>query len=214
VRRAAHWLARAGGDVLVLAAVASVGGYEDVVHLDDGGWRRLLGRLTAAHALVAEQGLRCVLHPHVGTAVERRDHVARVLDGSEVPLCLDTGHLLVGGSDPLHLAREAGDRIGHVQLKDVDGDLARAVGDRRLGYRDAVARGLYRPLGRGKVRVAEIVGALETRGYDGWYVLEQDVVLTEPPPAEHGPKDDVATSGGHLRALLANVERRAPERMR
>ncbi len=37
--------------------------------------------------------------------VETRSEVDRVLAGSEIKLCLDTGHLLIGGTDPLQLAR-------------------------------------------------------------------------------------------------------------
>ena len=62
-----------------------------------------------------------------GTMVENRDEVDRVLDGSAIRLCLDTGHLLIGGTDPLQLAREVPDRIAHAHLKDVDADAGRAA---------------------------------------------------------------------------------------
>ena len=58
----------------------------------------------------AERGIRAVVHPHVGTMIEQRDEVLRVLDGSAIPLCLDTGHLLIGGTDPVDLARQAPER--------------------------------------------------------------------------------------------------------
>ena len=69
-----------------------------------------------------------VLHPHVGTMVETRAEVDRVLTGSSIPLCLDTGHLLIGGTDPVELARAVPDRVAHVHLKDVDAGLAARVG--------------------------------------------------------------------------------------
>ncbi len=59
--------------------------------------------------------------------IEQRDEVLRVLDGSAIPLCLDTGHLLIGGTDPVDLARQAPERITHVHLKDVDDALASRV---------------------------------------------------------------------------------------
>jgi inosose dehydratase len=156
----------------------------------------------------AERGVRAVLHPHVGTMVETGDEVARVLDGASIPLCLDTGHLLIGGTDPAELTRQAADRIAHTHLKDVDAGLAAQVRDGRLRYSAAVRQGLYRPLGTGDVDVAAIVSYLRGHGYAGWYVLEQDTVLAGPPAGE-GPVADVRASVAYLRSLLTS-ERTAP----
>jgi inosose dehydratase len=140
------------------------------------------------------------LHPHVGTLVERPGEVRRVLDGSVIALCLDSGHLLIGGTDPAELAREAAGRVAHAHLKDVDAAWADRVRDGAVSYTEAVAAGLYRPLGQGDVDVAGLVGALREAGYDGWFVLEQDTVLTAE-PAGAGPADDVRTSLAYLRGL-------------
>ena len=99
--------------------------------------------MTACTTPPPTRGIRAVLHPHVGTMVEKKDEVNRVLDGSTIPLCLDTGHLLIGGTDPLELARAAADRIAHTHLKDVDADLAARVQSGELTYTQAVAQGMY-----------------------------------------------------------------------
>src|SRR5690606_20356608 len=117
VDAAAARFAAAGADVLVLAADTGSAGYDVAADLDETRWRVLLDRLDAARDLVAARGLRLALHPHVGTVVERREHVERVLEGSGVPLCVDTGHLLVGGSDPVAIVRGAVERVCHVHLK-------------------------------------------------------------------------------------------------
>ena len=52
--------------------------------------------------------------------IEKGHEVQRVLDRSRISLCLDTGHLLIGGTEPAELARQAPDRIAHLHLKDVD----------------------------------------------------------------------------------------------
>ncbi|MFC5751217.1 TIM barrel protein [Actinomadura rugatobispora] len=179
------------GATVVLAAATGLDGYDGRPALDDRAWTTLLRNLDRVTACAAERGHRAALHPHVGTVVEDRADVERVLDGSQVPLCLDTGHLLIGGTDPLDLAREAGDRISHVHLKDVDAALAEAVQTGRTPYTQAVRDGIYRPLGRGDIDVRGIIGALEKTGYDGWYVLEQDTVLTGEPAPGAGPRDDV-----------------------
>jgi inosose dehydratase len=195
--------AEAARDVLVLAATTGEDGYDADTTLDDAAWARLLAGLDAARASCEEAGVRCAMHPHAGTLVERAADVERVLAGSSVELCLDTGHLMVGGADPVAIARAAAGRISHVHLKDVDAALAARVASGSLPYSQAVRDGMYRPLGAGDVDVAAIVSALEGAGYDGWYVLEQDVMLDAEPPAGGGPLADVRASAEHLRELLA-----------
>ena len=133
--------------------------------------------------------------------IETGPEVQRVFADCSVSLCLDTGHLLVGGTDPADITRQSPDRIAHTHLKDVDGRLARQVQSGRVAYAEAVRAGLYRPLGQGDVDVPAIVEHLVASGYTGWYVLEQDTVMTDEPVGE-GPAADVDTSAEYLRALL------------
>ncbi len=190
----------AGAGVLVLAAASGQDGYDSRPDLDDGAWRTLLGNLDRLVDLARDRGVTAVLHPHVGTMVEGREEVDRVLVGSSVPLCLDTGHLLIGGTDPVALAEAVPDRVAHTHLKDVDVALAERVRAGEVSYTDAVRDGLYRPLGQGDIDMAALVGVLEGHGYQGWYVLEQDTVLTGEPAGE-GPVTDVRVSVAHLRTL-------------
>jgi inosose dehydratase len=122
-----------------------------------------------------------VLHRHVGTVIETGDEVQQVLDGSSISLCLDTGHLLIGGTDPAELARQAPERIAHLHLKDVDLTVAAKARSGQLTYSEAVKQGMYRPLGQGNIDVPAIVGDVRAHGYSGWYTLEQDTILTEEP---------------------------------
>jgi inosose dehydratase len=193
--------AAAGAGVLVLSAVTGSEGYDTRPVLDDDGWAVLLSNLDRLAALAVQRGVRAVLHPHVGTMIETGQDVQRVLEGSSISLCLDTGHLLIGGTDPAELARQAPERIAHLHLKDVDATVASQVRSGRLTYTEAVQRGMYRPLGTGDVDVPAIVGHLRARGYDGWYTLEQDTILTDEPKGE-GPVADVWASAEHLRAVL------------
>jgi inosose dehydratase len=190
-----------GHPVLVLAAATGRDGYDTRPELDADGWSALLSNLDRAAARAAERGLLATLHPHVGTMVEKRDEVLRVLDGSGIGLCLDTGHLLIGGTDPAELAREAAGRVGHVHLKDVSASVAHKVASGETTYTEGIGGGLYRPLGQGDVDVAGVVGPLEAAGYRGWYVLEQDTIL-DGPPAGEGPARAVRESLYYLRGLL------------
>jgi inosose dehydratase len=187
---------------LVLAAATGLDGYDDRPVLDATAWTTLLANLDRLAGYAADRGVRATLHPHVGTLVERGAEVDRVLDGSAISLCLDTGHLFIGGTDPLALARTAPDRIAHAHLKDVDTALAGQVRRGTLTYTEAVRAGMYRPLGGGGIDIAGIVRALDGAGYDGWYVLEQDTIVEAEPAPAAGPYDDVRTSIAYLGELI------------
>jgi inosose dehydratase len=192
----------ARAEVVVLAAATGADGYDTRPELDADGWRALLRNLDRLTAVAADRGLVATLHPHVGTMVETGREVDRVLAGSRVGLCLDTGHLLIGGTDPAELSRQAGDRIVHTHLKDVDAALADRVRAGDLGYQQAVRAGMYRPLGAGDVDLPGVLAGLRAAGYAGWYVLEQDTVLATEPPAGEGPVSDVRASLDYLRGVL------------
>lgn len=187
-------LAEAGADVLVLAAALPQDGYDRRQPLDDAGWGELAATLARAEDVAAANGLELVLHPHVGTAVETADEVARLLETTRVGLCLDTGHLLLGGADPAQVTTAAGSRVRHVHLKDVDGEIAARVREGRLSYAEAVRRGLYRPLGEGAAGIRTVLALLREAGYQGWYVLEQDTALQGPPEPGAGPAASVLQS--------------------
>jgi inosose dehydratase len=197
-------LVACGANVLVLAAATGTDGYDSRPILDDDQWATLLGNLDRLAAAAAEKGVLAVLHPHVGTMVETRSEVDRVLTGSEIKLCLDTGHLLIGGTDPLQLARAVPGRIAHAHLKDVDAALAARVQTGELTYTEAVREGMYTPLGGGDVDIAGIVTALRSNGFDGWFVMEQDTIL-DGEPVDDGPVRDVRTSVAYITDACRSV---------
>jgi inosose dehydratase len=205
VRSAAEILAGLGGEVLVLAASSGRSGYDRREPLDPEGWRVLADATARVREVTGEHGLRLAVHPHQGTVIERPEDVDRLLRSTAADLCLDTGHVAIGGGDPLELARGAADRIVHVHLKDVDLRLAERVTAGRLGYRDAVKEGLYRPLGDGDLDVLAIVRTLEEAGYGGWYVLEHDEVLDREPPEGAGPIQVVRRSLTYLERAWEEV---------
>jgi inosose dehydratase len=183
--------------VVVLAAYTGVDGYDARSELDDAGWATLLGNLDRISDHARARGVVAALHPHVGTMVESGEETERVLSGSRAGLCIDTGHLLVGGGDPVAITAANPERVQHVHLKDVDAAMAARVRAGDLTFGAAVRDGMFRPLGEGDVDVAAMVRTLEAAGYDGWYVLEQDVVLDN--EAQSGaPYADVETSLAYL----------------
>lgn len=180
-------LAAGGAGMAVIAAATGAVGYDATTDLDEAAWGHLLGALDETVAVAAEYGLATSLHPHYGTVVETPRQITRLLDTSGVDLCLDTGHVMVGGGDPVRVAGAAAGRVGHVHLKDVDTDTASAVRQGRTTYREAVAAGMYRPLGEGDLDLGAILAILDDAGFDGWVVLEQDTVVTAEPAPGEGP---------------------------
>jgi inosose dehydratase len=205
VERRVEFFAAAGADVVVLAATTGSESYEEVAELDDGAWRELFESLSSVEEICARHGLTVALHHHYGTVIERDDQLRHFLKGCDMGLCLDTGHLVIGGGDPVEVAELAGDRVSHVHLKDVDRDLARRVATRELSFKEAASRGVFRPLGDGDVDVGEVVGWLERSGYRGWYVLEQDTVVEAEPDEGEGPVTDVRKSLAYLQRQLEKI---------
>ena len=191
-----------GAGVVVLAAFTGVEGYDVMPVLDDAGWTTLLTNLDRIGDHCRSRGVVAALHPHVGTMVETGEETERVLAGSRAGLCVDTGHLLVAGADPVALTAAHPDRVVHVHLKDVDAALAARVRAGSTTFGRAVGDGMFRPLGSGDVDIATLVRVLESRGYNGWYVLEQDVRLDGPPTGE-GPVADVRASLAYLARVTA-----------
>ena len=192
-------LATGGSEVVVLAAQSADGSYDRKVPLSDDEWTVLVANLSRLQDVVSSHGMTATLHPHVGTAIEDRASVLRLLESSDIALCLDTGHLLIGGMHPLELLEQAADRVAHVHLKDVRTAVAATVSAGDSSYIGAVRQGLYAPLGDGDLDIAGVVAALEADGYQGWYVLEQDCALDGEPAAGAGPVLDVARSIEFLR---------------
>ena len=132
VERILEGYVASNASTLVLSSVSGQDGYDSRPELDDKGWQTLLDNLSRISQIAAAKGIRAVLHPHVGTMIENTAEVQRVLDGSSISLCLDTGHLLIGGTDPAELTRQAPDRVAHVHFKDVDAEQGQARPGRAL----------------------------------------------------------------------------------
>ena len=200
-------LSGAGGDVFVAAAVMDAD-WSPPRPLDRTQLTHLAANLTEVAALVADHGLTFALHPHAGTLVESADDIERLLALTEVGWCLDTGHLLIGGCDPVGFLRDHGERVTHVHLKDVDAVVASRYRTGELTLMGATQAGMFRPLGHGDASIAEVLAELDAQGYERWLVLEQDAAITgEEPPVGSGPVLDVRASIEFLASTASRRER-------
>lgn len=164
------------------------------------GWRVFAaGVERIARAVRAETGLRTVFHHHCAGYVETPAEVEQLLaltDPDLVGLCFDTGHYRFGGGDPLEGLRRHADRIRHVHFKDCDPVVAARSRTEGWDYFRAVREGVFCELGRGDVPFPAIKAELERLGYDGWIVVEQDVL-----PGMGTPKQSAARNRAYLRGI-------------
>lgn len=198
---AAKTLADAGGRYFVAAVISSMESW-DRPTLTDSEWALLFEGLAETEKITAEYGLTQVVHPHVNTLIETADEFDRFLANCASQFTLDTGHLFIGDADPAAIARQHSERVGLVHIKDVDSAIAARFRAGEFDWMGAIQQGLFPSAGAGDAPIADTVRTLEQSGYDGWYVLEQDVALTDgEPPLGEGPVHGVRKSIEYLRSL-------------
>ncbi|MGW9585066.1 sugar phosphate isomerase/epimerase family protein [Microbacterium sp. NPDC055455] len=139
-------------------------------------WDRLFANTERAAALVRAAGFEPTFHHHAGTFVESPDEIDRFLANVDVDLTLDTGHLLIADGDPAEAVSRWGDRINHLHLKDVDRAELRRVLAAGGGMAEVWSSGAFTAFGRGDLDLARVMDAMDERGFDGWVVVEQDVL--------------------------------------
>ncbi len=200
-------LLKAGGAIYYNTAPVMSWDWAPREDLTSAQWSCLVAGLAMVEEICDDMGLIQVVHEHVGIAVETVDDVNRLLESSPVKFVLDTAHLALGGTDPLEFAQKNADRVGLVHLKDMDNELASAFAssqrsDSPISLMSSVQDGLFPALGAGDLPIAEVVSTMESAGFDGWYVVEQDCAIGGEMPAQgEGPVADVAASVQFLQGL-------------
>jgi inosose dehydratase len=161
---------------------------------DYGKWKQFAEGVEMAVALCRERGYEPTFHHETGTHIEAPWEIEKVLELTSIGLCLDTGHLLLGGGDPVRAMSDWGPRINHFHLKDarrsvVEGIVREAAPVAEIWRRHAFCR-----LGEGDLNVEAVLAQIRD-SYSGWIVVEQDVL---PEPAGTAAADQRAN-----RAYLA-----------
>jgi inosose dehydratase len=157
------------------------------------------GAQRVARAVKRETGLRTVFHHHIGTWIETPEETARLLaltDPELLGLAFDTGHYRFGGGDPLVGLQKHADRIWHVHFK----DHAPAIGERarqeNWNALRSVEHGIFCELGQGDIDFPAILAQLNALNYQGWIVVEQDVL-----PGMGTPKESAQRNREYLRSI-------------
>lgn len=155
---------------------ASPGGGSGL-ELDTESWAVFVRRLEQVLDEVRGRGLEPTFHHHAATYVETPREIDRLLEDTSVGLTFDSGHLILGGGEPLTDLRRWSQRINHLHLKDVDlRVLTQARGSDDM-VRDVWEKRVFVALGQGDLDLAALVDEIVGSDFGGWLVVEQDVVL-------------------------------------
>lgn len=157
------------------------------------------GAELVASAVKERYGMRTVFHHHCGGYVETPGEVETLMkltDPELLGLCLDMGHYAFGGGDPLRALEAYYSRIWHVHFKDFDPEVGKASLENAFDYFKSVEEGVFCELGKGNVDFQAIVQMLGRNGYDGWVVVEQDVL-----PGMGSPKICAANNRNFIKSL-------------
>lgn len=135
-----------------------------------------------AQHLHDETGLQIVFHHHCAGYVETPEEVRQLMDRVNtdiVGLCLDMGHYHYGGGDSVECINEYGELVRYLHLKDFSPEIAQECRDEDLDYFEATARGIFCPLGEGNVDFPTNIQQMKELGYDGWAIVEQDILTDD-----------------------------------
>lgn len=157
----------------------------------DEQWGRMVDGLNNLGRMAAEDDMRLCYHHHMGTGVQTRAEVDRLMSDTDpevVHLLLDTGHLYWAGDDPLDMARAYADRIKHVHLKDIRKDVLESCMERKLSFLEAMLEGAFTVPGDGDIDFEPILRTLADAGYEGWLVVEAEQDPHNANPLEYAMK--------------------------
>ena len=165
---------------------------------DADGWRRFAAGLARVVARCRDRGYEPTFHPETGTHVEAPWEIERVMEVSDIGLCLETGHMLLGGGDPVAMLAELGDRVNHVHLKDARLSVMNTIIADRAPVTEIWTREAFCALGGGDLDTDAVLDGLRRISFSGWLVVEQDIL---PRSAERFAR--AAAEQRHNREFLA-----------
>ena len=167
------------------------------------------GANLVARSVLEETGLRTVFHHHCAGYVETHDEIARLLeltDPKALGLVFDTGHYTYGsgGADAVAALDAFRERIWYVHLKDCHPEVAARARANGWGYFEALRHGVFCELGQGSVDFPRLLRRLGEWDYQGYMLVEQDVL-----PGMGSPKESARRNREYLASIESNFTQRA-----
>jgi len=162
------------------------------------------GANNVAHAVLHDTGLRTVFHHHCAGYVETPQEIERLLESTDpdlLGLVFDTGHYSYGsgGADVVEGLEQFKDRIWYIHFKDCQPEVAKQARADGLDYFEALRHGVFCELGKGCVDFPAVLRWLKAAGYDGYTLVEQDIL-----PGMGAPKESARRNREYLRSIESN----------
>lgn len=154
-------------------------------------WQTLAKGLNECGQIAKEMGLKLVYHHHMGTGVQTRAEVDKLMsmtDENLVYLLADTGHIYISGDDPVALVKDYISRIKHVHLKDIRDNVLAKVKAENLSFLTGVKQGVFTVPGDGSINFDPIFKILDKADYEGWWVVEAEQDPDKANPLEYAKK--------------------------
>jgi inosose dehydratase len=168
--------------------------------LSDAEWQIFAeGATKVAESVKRETGLRTAFHHHCAGYVETPSEIEKLMsltDPGLLGLVFDCGHYRFGGGDPQEGLRKYGKRVWHFHFKDHEPEVKKQAAKEGWDYFEAVRHGVFCELGKGDVNFPALMKQLQELGYDGWGVVEQDVL-----PGMGAPKESARRNREYIRTL-------------
>jgi inosose dehydratase len=175
-----EWIVLSDGLFIVENRAKRAGRIRPEDGLNPQQWKQFIANTNAfARRMLDEFNLKTVYHPHVGAWVESRDEIERFLTDTDpelVGFCLDTAHTTYGGHDPVEIARNWGPRIRYLHIKECDRTKLATVLAAEGDYYAAVIADVFPELGKGSVDFPGLLNVLRDLDYNGWAIVEQDIL--------------------------------------
>jgi inosose dehydratase len=168
--------------------------------LSDAEWQIFAeGAEKVAAAVKKATGLRTAFHHHCAGYVETPTEIEKLMsltDPDLLGLVFDCGHYRFGGGDPVEGLKKYGKRVWHFHFKDYQPTVGKQGIQEGWDYFQSVSAGVFCELGKGEVNFPVLLAELETLGYDGWGVVEQDVL-----PGMGKPKESAQRNRDYLASI-------------
>lgn len=160
--------------------------------LDDKQYANLASGLDTLGKIAADRGMKACLHPHMGTGIQSRDEIDRMMqmtDPATVGLLLDTGHCVVAGEDPVDIFAAYKDRVAHIHIKDVRRKVLDQVKGEDRSFLWGVKEGLFTVPGDGdSIDWPAFFSCVKKSDYSGWIVVEAEQDPGKADPLEYAQK--------------------------
>ena len=157
--------------------------------LTESQWQQLYRNVQRVSDHIKSYDLIPALHPHVDCYIETEEEIERVLDNTDVTLCLDTGHHIYGGGEPVSFYKKHYKRIPYLHVKECDMGIKEKMQKNNWSFAKAVVEGIMCEPGKGSIDFKDLFDFMKEKNYDGWVVVEQDMYpvksFDDPYPIAH-----------------------------